>query len=887
MHYKLVVVAVDGGLQLALLHCSKRALPNKINNNVGIQILPDLLKEFAAQVARQPHATAVAEPDSSLSFEQMDAASDRLAHLLHDQRQSENDINGYLGPISIHSVTANLACFKAGQCIAALDPRHPVQVLADLVRHSGMARLLVGPGMDDLAAALHGTGVPQVAMPTDTPDRATIPAFAPVDADPESLSTIVYTSGSTGRPKGSVNPRQFFLDRWERNRASGFQPGDVGASFWAFRWEDQLRMLCDGVRQECFDFGRLGPVALAAWINERRVTNLVSYMFLYRQMCAAAMEGLPHIRRIFLLGEPIVRSDLELFNEKFRPGAELISRFGSSEYGAMTVYTYRHGEPIRHDVLPIGKPIHAGTLFLLDEHGEEVPQGELGEVTFSTPMVPHGYHNDPERSAKVFMPDHNRPGHWRYHTGDLGFLDENGDVTVVGRKDEQVKVRGYTVRPHEVEQMLVEHPGVALAGVVPFTGRQGNTQIAAFFQPADAAAVPEAADLRAFMNERAPGFMVPSAFLSVPEMPLSPNGKVARGRLPDPLSLLDEAVSARHLAQSATEKELVRIWSKVLGHGRFTLADDFFDMGGDSLQAMSMVTEIEAALKIKLPFESLMLDGASIAVMARRIDADKEHGIASYVTELKRGKDRPALFAAHVIGGHLSDYLEVVTGLHPDRPVIGIHPRGMAGKERPDFSMQGLARHCIAEMRKVQPDGPFHLLGYSFGARLCVEIANQLVAAGQAVGSLVMIDPQPPSGEPGARARAVHRPLREGSISLAMARLLNTVPAAMGLREAPGKIDEAHLVASLAYRPEPLALPHVLIVFASGNPYLDIARSEWQRVLGGNAKIEVEEGSHMDVVRGAAGQAMGRKIEAWLGEAVAPPAPAATTAEPESQLLAG
>ena len=846
-----------------------------------------LLEEFAAQVERQPQAIAVAEPGSEQTFAEVDAGSDRLAHLLHDRRQSDNDINGYLGPISIQSVTANLACFKAGQCIAALDPRHPVPVLADLIRHSGMARLLVGPGQEQLAAALADTGVPQVPLSADTPDRAEIPVFTPVEAHPESLSTIVYTSGSTGRPKGSVNPRRFFLDRWERNRASAFRPDDVGASFWTFRWEDQLRMLCDGVRQECFDFGRLGPVALAQWINERRVTNFVSYMFLFRQMCGAA-EALPHIRRIFLLGEPIVRSDLELFNEKFSPGAELISRFGSSEYGAMTVFPYRHGDPIAHDVLPIGKPIHAGTLFLLDEQGEEVPQGELGEVTFSTPLVPRGYHNDPERSAKVFMPDHKRPGHWRYHTGDLGFLDGNGDVTVVGRKDEQVKVRGYTVRPHEVEQMLVEHPAVALAGVVPFTGRHGNMQIAAFFQPASGAAVPDAAALRAYLSDRAPGFMVPSAFLPLAEMPLSPNGKVARGRLPDPLSLLEESVPAQDLASTATEKELVRIWSKVLGHGQFTLADDFFDMGGDSLQAMSMVTEIEAALKIKVPFESLMLDGASIAVLAHRIDEAQQHGAASYITELKRGsKSRPALFAAHVIGGHLSDYLEVVTGLHGDRAVFGIHPRGMAGEEEPDFSMQALARHSVAEMRKVQPDGPYHLLGYSFGARLCVEIAHQLVTAGQTVGSLVMIDPQPPNGEPGARSRAIHRPLREGSVTLAMLRLLNTVPASMGIRGAPRKIDEAHLVASLAFRPQPLLLPRVMILFASGNPYLDIAKREWQRVFGGNAAISVEEGSHTEIVRAAAGQAMGRKIEAWLGEAVAAPEPAAAETVSGSRQMAG
>ncbi len=687
-----------------------------------------ILEEFACQVASRPDKVALVDDVRELTFTEVDAASDQLAHRLHALRQSDNDINGYLGPISTLSITTNLACFKSGQCIGALDPRHPVQVLADLIVHSKMARILVPPGQEALAAELKSTGAPQEFLTLEPPLRSEIPRFEPVDANPTSLSTIVFTSGSTGRPKDWQNPRQFLIDRWERNRASQFTPDDIGGSFWTFRWEDQLRMLCDGVRQECFDFGLKGPVLLAEWLNERKVTNFVGYMFLYRQMTAAAQK-LPHVRKIFLLGEAIVRSDLETFNEKFSPGAELISRFGSSEYGAMTVYTHRQGSPVVHEILPIGKPIRPGTLFILDENGEEVLPGELGEVAFSTPLVPHGYLNDPERSVNVFKPDNVRPGNWRYHTGDLGYIDANGDVTLVGRREEQVKVRGYTVRPPDVEQMVVEHPGVDLAAVVPYEGRRNTLQLACFFT-AKQDPPPTGRHLWQFLNARAPSYMVPVVYLQLPEMPLSPNGKIAKGRLPDPLDLIPDTLRALDDTNSLNEQRLAAIWREILGHGEFDLAEDFFDLGGDSLQAMTMLTAIEAAFKVKLPLESLILDGATVARLAERIDAMEASGLSNAPVMLKRGGRLPALFATRVVGGHLSDYLDLVGGLLADRPVHGLHPKGMDGREAPDASFTTQAEHCAASIKLHQPHGPYDLIGYSYGAKLALEVARVLVGQG-------------------------------------------------------------------------------------------------------------------------------------------------------------
>jgi acyl-coenzyme A synthetase/AMP-(fatty) acid ligase len=493
-----------------------------------------ILNEIRTQVRQQPENVAVGDLDKTYTFTQIDAVSDRLAALLYNHRHSDNDINGYLGPVSVDSVTANLAAYKAGQCIAALDPRHPVQVLIDLIEHSKIARVLVPPGQEELAQKLAGTSANLLPLPTEVPVRSSIPVFEPIDASPTSLATIVYTSGSTGRPKGSVNTRQFFQDRWRRNGSSDYRTDDVGASFWTFRWEDQLRMLSDGARNECFDFGMQGGKPLANWMNDRKVSNLVSYMFLYRQATMASGEtGLPHVRRIFLLGEPIRRSDLELFNEKFAPDAEMISRFGSSEYGAMAVYSYFQGDPIRHEILPIGKAIHEGTMFVLNEAGEEVSQGELGEVAFSSPVVPHGYHKDPERSASVFMPDDHRPGNWRYHTGDLGYIDERGDVCLIGRKDAQIKIRGYTVRPPEVEQMISEHPAVALTAVVPFEGPNESTLLACHYVPKPGCN-PTPREFRLFLAERAPSYMIPVAYIPHESMPLAPNGKVQKSQLPSP-----------------------------------------------------------------------------------------------------------------------------------------------------------------------------------------------------------------------------------------------------------------------------------------------------------------------------------------------------------------
>jgi non-ribosomal peptide synthetase component F len=219
--------------------------------------LLEILNAFAAQVRVRPNEIATAHHDQSLTFEGLDAATDRLAHLLHERRRGENDVVGYLNTVGIETIQLNLATLKAGQCVIALDPGHPVAAPAELVQHSGMGVITAPAQHLELARQLMGDAV--IEIPADTPDRTAIPVFEPVDCPSDSFANVSYTSGSSGKPKGAVASRALLTEKWRRSRICEFTPDDIAACFINFRWEDQLRPVTDGRRCNGSISGRWAP----------------------------------------------------------------------------------------------------------------------------------------------------------------------------------------------------------------------------------------------------------------------------------------------------------------------------------------------------------------------------------------------------------------------------------------------------------------------------------------------------------------------------------------------------------------------------------------------------------------------------------------------------
>jgi|GEM_PF-3304324 len=849
------------------------------------------MERFEHWTRQSPDAVAVAFEGRELTYAELDLVSNQFAAKLWAARRSDNDILGYLGDVGIGRIVAFLGAIKANMALFRLDPNDPLTALRGLSEHAGAARVVAEPRFLDLARTIL-PNEPIVTMERLDPDAGTgLPEG--IRYDPDALISIRYTSGSTGRPKGVPQTRHKLDLRLAQKTTFMPRPRPPEtrhryAVFNLFSDTDDLISFLSGDQVECFDFRAHGPHALADWLLERRITCLCCFTAMFRQLVAATDAVFTDIEEVGLVGEPPNRLDVEQFDAHTLRGARFSNRFGATEHGDVTRFVHLNGEPFTFDTAPMGPLLSPDLARLVDDAGVDAPDGQPGQLVVSAPYIPSAYHNDTERSAEVFKPDPENSDNVLCYTGFLAYRDYAGNLHPVGRMDEQIKIRGYNVRPTEVEQFLDEHPGVRMSAVAPFEGSYGIRRLACFFIPV-AWPAPDPLDLRRYLAERVPNYMIPAMFQAVDALPMTGTGKIQRNALPDPLPILAAQKSEGGPQRgSPTETRIAQIWREVLDHENFGLEEDFFDVGGDSLQAMTMIMEIESAFGIRTPLESLILDGATVRALAERIDrriAARDDGGAASPLErrvlLKRGGKRDAIFAMHVRGGHLSDYLELLPFLDGGRTVYGVHPRGLDGQTKPASTMADLAADVADTILCHDNDPPPVLLGYSFGTVLAFETAHALMQRGGAVSALILIEPIAPWTEESQKAgranrarrnlRLLGKPIVEGDFAGVAQRLRRVVDVATGAAEDTADIEDAHRMALKRYRPSPLALTRSLVVSGIDNPSAPEALQEWRLLLGKDMDVIENAGDHAGVVKTPHVMALGQKLEGWLAEAAPSP----------------
>lgn len=815
------------------------------------QTLEPLLAPFYEIVGRAPDRLAVTDGDRRMSYGALNAAVDGFAEQIWRVRRSDNENIGFLGDVGVARTVAILAIYKAGLASVRLDPTQPPATLVELIKNAGIEHVVFEAGHEALAASL---GVGRVTrVETDAPVVPAAP-FAERPAAADALFSIAYTSGTTGAPKGVPTTRAVWDFKNRRRRAGAVVgPDDRVAVFNQFWFGEEFAALRAGASVECFDFRRFGPQRLVAWLAERRITRMAAYTAMYRQLSEAADCVFPDMRVVELVGEQLFRQDLEAFDACFAPGARLVNRFASTEHGTITEFVHAHGAPILHDITPLGQPVEPESIALVGPDGAPVPFGEAGEIVVASEANTPGYYNDPERTAAAFAVDPDNPGRTRHRTGFAARWGADGLLHPIGRTDEQVKIRGYNVRPSEVEQILALHPGVSAAAVVPHDGPRNIRRLVCHYAPRPEQ-TPTAAALRAFLMERAPAYMTPSRFIAHAELPRTATGKLLRAELEVPT---DTAPRVDWSGAPDRQRRLADIWADILGHGDFGAEEDFFDVGGDSLQAMSMIVAIEAAFGVRLPFESLILDGAAIEDLDRRIAA----GQTTELTPLLRRGDGAPMFAMHVAGGHLSDYLPLVDALRPGATIYGIRPEALAGWP-PAVSMAELARHAARRIEEQAPDGPVSLIGYSYGALVAFETARLLLADGRGLAAVVLIDPPAPWIDRLSALRRVVRAARRGDWPSAWSRLKRATPALAD--KDPDDIDEAHALAYGSYRPAPLDLADALLISAEDGGATEAAA--WRELLGLGVAQATVAGDHTTIMRAGQASEMARIIDDWLAE---------------------
>ena len=459
-------------------------------------------------------------------------------------------------------------------------------------------------------------------------------------------------------------------------------------------------------------------------------------------------------------------------------------------------------------------------LLILDEDGQPVGPGEVGEITHRSFLVPDGYIGNPERTARAYSKG--LDGIHTFSTGDLGYLDGEGNLHFVGRRDDQIKIRGFNVVPTDIEQEIKPHPEIEEVAVTVNRCARGLPRLACFYK----GDVTPAA-LKAWLTSRIPSFMMPQFFVPLEVLPRTATGKLQRNRLvlPETLSDVDRAVP-----ETDAERDLSDIWQEVLGHADFGVTDNFFDVGGDSLRAMELVLHVENRFERLITLDQLVLSGSTIRDLASMLSAP---ATPSELRVLKPGDGGQHLVLAHVYSGGLGDYLEFSRVMGE-----GIRVSGVCA----DYSRRSRAYPMRRKAREafdvIPKDKPPVLMGFSFGAMMAFEIAHCFEDAQR----LVLVDPVGPFNE------SIKRKLIGQTKSLVM--------------RSPGLGKERTYWGDFWYRPKRLKTSSALLITCDTSYPKDVAG--WLAALDGPVEQFKVSGTHWDIFKSSNAREIAVKVQDWM-----------------------
>jgi thioesterase domain-containing protein/acyl carrier protein len=432
------------------------------------------------------------------------------------------------------------------------------------------------------------------------------------------------------------------------------------------------------------------------------------------------------------------------------PPARLINVYGPTESTTFATWKEVTRDSLDRPTIPIGKPIFNTTVLLLDDALNPVPVGVVGEIFIGGDGLANGYLNRPELNDERFV---DAPAHKisvsplegtptrLYRTGDLAKYLPNGDIEYIGRKDTQVKIRGFRIELGEIESLIESHPQVSQSVVVAVRDARDH-RMAAFYVPHSDTNI-DAGDLKEYVRQKLPNYMVPAALIELPAFPINRNGKIDRRSL-DTRALSHE-VAFTHAPADATDElelKLTWIWKEVLGVSSVGIHDNFFDLGGHSLAAVKVFSEIEKGLGCRLQLATLF-HAPTIAELAQVI---RDGGWAAKwrsLVPIRSAGTKAPFFCVHAVGGNILEYNELAHYLSADQPFYGLQSLGLEGSSEPLTDISSMAAAYVDEIRTLQPKGPYHLGGRSFGGTVAYEMARQLREAGEEIAMLAIFDSYP------------------------------------------------------------------------------------------------------------------------------------------------
>ncbi|WP_198047089.1 non-ribosomal peptide synthetase [Kutzneria sp. 744] len=724
---------------------------NDTAREVPAVTLPEL---FEAQVVRTPDAIAVVFEGEELSYRELDARANGLARVLVERGVGPERVVGVILRRSAELMVALLGVLKAGGAYLPIDASYPAERVEYMLDDAGPVLVLT----DRQTHREFGSDVPVLVVDEQSYQGEQADVVGVSVLLPGHPAYVIYTSGSTGRPKGVVVPHR----------------GVVNLLCWGvgeFGQDGLSHVLAS--TSFSFDisvFELFGPLVAGGCVDV--VANLLAVAGL--PLSGRLLSGAPSVFANVAVGQgsgAVTDSVVALCGEavsrqlvgqigSWLPGARISNIYGPTE---ATVYATAHScESGEEGEVPIGRPLWNTQVFVLDAELEPVASGVVGELYIAGAQLARGYLGRPGLTAQRFVACPFVAGQRMYRTGDLVRWTAQGELVFEGRVDDQVKIRGFRIELGEIETVLAAHDRVGQAVAVVREDVAGDKRVIAYVTPASqpgddlgegsggtVGVVGEglAAVVRADLAVRMPDYMVPSAVVVLDEFPVTVNGKLNRKALPAPDYSL--VVSDRGPA-TVQEEVLCGIFAEVLGVPGVGVDDNFFDLGGHSLLATRVISRIRAELgaeaSIRSLFEHPTVTGLANCLGLPDADLAGVDDALGVTLPIRTTGTRAPLFCVHPAAGLSWCYLPLVRYAPADYPLYGLQSRGLDGARQSLESVQEMAAEYIKEIRRVQPSGPYRVLGWSFGGIVAHEVAVQLESCGERVEALIVMDAYPVGG---------------------------------------------------------------------------------------------------------------------------------------------
>lgn len=684
--------------------------------------------------------------NSELNYAELNFEVERIASLLLSKGLNQYDFIGINLTRSLETVISILAVLKIGAAYIPLDPTYPKERLNYIISDAGIKAIITESTISNNAESIITINLDKIEI------GDLIGANAEIKL--EDTAYIIYTSGSTGKPKGvEVTHNNLFNFVRLAQKSLGTNSSDICLGTASINYALSVRQifvpLTIGAKLVFSSNEELqDPEKLLLLIKKEKITqidlvpsHLRSLIFYLLSLDDQKKNDVlsNNLKRIVTVGEPLSAELLELWYNKLNQVVPIINIFGQTETTGIICYNKTNPTDQLTGIVPIGNAIDETDLYILDENLNTVTEGMEGELCISNSCVAKGYFNRPELTKEKFIENKfNIDSEYKiYRTGDL-IVKRNNLIYYIGRKDSQVKIRGMRVEIGEIEYAINEIDFVEQSIVIPIK-QDIDIRLVAFIKSSNVnSGETKTTLIKSILAKKIPAHMMPSEFVFIDNFPLNPNGKIDRLKLSEFITPQKDVVEEKNATK--VELKLLELWQKILRKKNFSINDDFFSIGGDSLSAVNLFIEIEKEFNKHLPI-SVLYTAPTISNLAEIITNEKnlKDHLKSLVPIRKAGSKTP-LFFVHGAGGNILLYRDLVKYIDNEVPFYGLQSIGLDGIENKLETIEEMAIRYLEEIKTIHPQGPYLIGGYCMGGTIAIEIAQLLTKQGEEVKAVFLLE---------------------------------------------------------------------------------------------------------------------------------------------------